>query len=395
MNSPPSGRSCRALVQTPGVGDAEWVSYWLATLAMAAPAYRQSDPKFAGRLMWAWDRAGGPYAPESNLLMAPLVLIDPDLPRISQTLVSEAMPKAGYAVLRADFDRPSEKYLFFTCGRRREEHWARHKHRDLNSFSLLAYGVPLSLDPGTGPYRMPDQELWHRATVSHSTVLFGGREQQVEDGRILQFVSKPGADYLVADASAASPVLQFYRHILFVKPDYFIVWDFIRSYVPAEWMLHTPAREIVKTEHSFECRTPWEVDLDVHVLLPKEPIDTVEGGGRFGAWQNPDGRGAPPFTHQKYVRIRNTPNRDFLTVLHARGRKDPRLTTRLVGTTENVLEIKTGASTDYVLLFPVPRDFTDDALGIAMRGRVGVVRPGGLTLVDGERLCFQGKEVTA
>lgn len=378
-----------AVAETPNVGDAELVNYWCANLAMAAPAYRQSDPGFAGRLMWGWERAGSPYAPESNLLLAPLVLIDPAIRSVPQKLGSENMPRAGYAVMRSDYDRPDEKYLFFTCGPKRE---TSHKHRDQNSFMLFAEGVPLALEAGSGPYRSADQELWHKATISHNTVLFGGRDQDMEDGRILKFVSKDAADYLAADASRAARVPQFTRHILFVKPDYFIIWDFIRSYVPAEWLLHGPAREIVKSEHRLEFLTSWDVSLDVHFLLPEGKIEVWEGEGRFGHWQTPAGRGAPPVPMLKYVKVKNDKRQDFLTILHPRKSTEAKLSARLVGKEENVIEVRLGEQVDRVMLFPASREYTDTEQNIRMRGRVAVVRRGpinGEVLLDGEFLNHQ------
>ncbi len=382
--------------QSPGVGDAEWVNYWFAALGMAAPAYKDSDPEFAARLTWGWERAGGPYAPESNLLFAPLLVIDPTIKAAPQKMSSEVQRKIGYAILRSNYDQPDEKYLFFTSGHRREEHWAGHSHRDLNSFSLFAEGVPLALDAGSGPYRTQEHALWHKASISHNTVIFGGRDHDIEDGRILQFVSSDAADYVVGDAGRsigeAGTALQFYRHILFVKPDYFVVWDFIRSWVFSEWLLHSPASEIKKSEHSLGFVTPWGVSLDAHFLLPKEPLKVWEGEGRFGAWRSPTDRGAPPFTHQKYVKVRNEPGKDFLTILHPRKEGQLPLSAQLIGSEENVLEVKLDGRTDYVLLLPVNKEFKDESRGIAFSGRVGVIRDGQPVLLDGVRLSYRGRE---
>ncbi len=383
-----------AVCESPAVGDAEWVNYWFATLAMAAPAYKESDPAFAGRLMWGWDRAGGPYAPESSLLMAPLVMIDPTIKPIPQKLGSEGMLEAGYAIMRSNYDQPHEKYLFFNCGPRRE---TSHKHRDQNSFSIFAEEVPLALDSSSGPYRTPVHELWHKATISHNTVIFGERDQDMEDGRILQFITKEGADYLVGDASRAARVPQFHRHILFVKPDYFVIWDFIRSYIPGEWLLHSPAQEIRRSEHALEFVTPWGVSLDAHFLLPKEPISVWEGEGRIGHWQNLNSRGVPPFSHQKYVKVKNEAGTDFLTILHPRKVSTSKLTVKLLGKEENVIEVGLGEKTDYIMLFPVEKDFSDEQREITMSGTIGVVRqaPQGnrLTLVSGKSLSYRGQSI--
>jgi hypothetical protein len=144
---------------------------------------------------------------------------------------------------------------------------------------------------------------------------------------------------------------------------------------------HSPAREIKKGAHALEFVTPWGVSLDAHFLLPKEAIKVWEGEGRFGAWRNASDRGAPPFTHQKYVKVRNEAGKDFLTILHPRREGAPPLTAQLIGAEENVLEVKLGGRTDYVLLFPVRKTFKDAGRGIEFQGRVGLIRDGQTLLI--------------
>jgi len=378
-----------AVSLTPAIGDASWGNGEFAHLGIAAPAYKESDPAFAGRLMWGWHRAGCPY----GSLLKGLILIDPSIKPVPQRLGSEGMLKAGYAILRSNYDRPDEKYLILACGHHRTKHWAKHRHRDQNSFSLFAEGVPLALDAGSGPYRTPEQILWYKATVSHNTVMFGGLDQDPEDGKILKFVSKEGVDYVLGDTGRASRAYQFFRHILFVKPDYFVIWDYIRSYVFAEWLLHSPVEEIRKSAHMLEFVTAWGVNLDVHFLLPEGPIEVWEGEGCSTVW--PAERGSPPpHLRQRYVKVKNDAGKDFLTVLHPRKDGEERLTARLVGAEENMLEVRLGEQRDYVMLFPIKREYRDVERGIEMVGRIGLVRTGpksSLTaLIDGTRLKYLG-----
>ena len=374
-----------AVSRRPALGDANWSSGALHFLGTAAAAYKDTDPEFAGRLMWGWQRIGGAYDGQSDL-----ILIDPQLPAIPPKLASDVMPKIGYAVLRSEYDTPREKYFLFTCGHRRTLHWASHAHRDLNSFSLFAHGVPLALDAGTGPYRTPEQDLYYKATISHNTVMFGGRDQILEDGAIIKHVCQEKADYVVGDARRGAMVTQFDRHVVFVKPDYFVIWDFIRSYVPSEWILHSPAREIVVNERMLEFVTPWDTNLDVHFLLPTGILDVSQHEGPVSSH---------PVRTQKYVKVKNAPGKDYLTILHPRPTGDERLTARLIGNEENVMEIKIGQQTDIVMLFPMAKDFNDSATGIAMTGSVGIVRSGprsnDLILLDGARLSHGGRSITS
>ncbi len=387
-----------AISVQPGVGDSLWVQYWFAVLGMAAAAYKESDPDFAGRLMWGWARAGGPYAAERSDLLKPLILIDPLIEPMAQNLGSERLGPIGYSVLRSDCDRPEEKYLFFTSGPRAN---VAHKHADCNSFSLYAEGVPLALDAATGAYRTDEHGGWHRATVSHNTVMFGNRSQSRLDGRISTFVTKPGADYVVGDATSAAGVERFHRHILFVKPHYFVVWDSIRSEVPADWLLHSPAEEIHIEENVIVFDTPWGVALDVHFVEPQAPLQIWQGEGRIGNW--PAGAAIPPhreppFRHQKYVRVKNEPGQDYWTVLRPRKIDQHGLTVRRKPGSQ-VLEVTDGEQRDHILLLPKEADFQDSELDIHMKGRVGIVRNGPksreLILIDGSYLRHRSRELRA
>lgn len=51
-----------------------------------------------------------------------------------------------------------------------------------------------------------------------------------------------------------------------------------------------------------------------------------------------------------------------------------------------------------MLLFPVSKEFKDNERGIEFQGRVAHIRTGGrgdaLTMIEGARLKFRGKEIT-
>jgi hypothetical protein len=324
--------------------------------------------------MWGWQRVGGPLGGALDLLYT-----DPTIPVIPQRLESELLPKIGYGLLRSKYNTPEETYFLFTCGPRKG---ISHKHHDLNSFSMFAHRVPLALDSGAPNYSAPDQNTWHRAPVSHNTVIFGGRDQALEDGKILKYVSKPGADYVVGDASVAAGVTRFHRHIVFVKPHYYVIWDDIQADEESQWLLHSPAREIVVGDHSLEFVTPWKVTLQVHFLCPARKLDVWQSVGKFG-------RDAAPFVEQKYVKVKALPNEGHLTILHPRTNDAPRASARLIGGADYAIEVSTGDQRDYILIFPEQRRFEDAERGLSFSGRVGVVRTGIInetTILDGTLL---------
>ena len=144
------------------------------------------------------------------------------------------------------------------------------------------------------------------------------------------------------------------RHVVMVKPDYLVVWDQISAAQYSDWFLHSPAQTLEWQPHKVIAHTPWNVDLDIHFLLPanaagpivatdnlsadytttnalasEHPAPTTatlytgQGDGRFGEWGNPNDSnvGRDPFAlkWQKYLFVRSpSADGDYLTILHPR-----------------------------------------------------------------------------
>ncbi len=336
------------VILSPGLGDSSWTNAPYGLLATYAPHYAKTDPHFAARLMWAWQRAGKPY--DGDSVEGGRILIRPALPAEPQILGSDCSPLKGHILMRSGFDTPGELWMLLRCGNATR---AGHDHGDWNAFNLYAFGIPLALDAASGVYADPSHKAWHDKSVAHNTVVFGGRSQQRKDGKILTWITRPEADYSVSDASAASGVDKFVRHVLFVKPDYFVIWDEIHANEPAAWMLHTTATKFDWRPDCVRCSTPWDVSLDVHPIWPKTPLQPGTRKGRIGNWTKEGGAKAEPFPfdYQDYFAIPNAPGQSFLIVLHPLKTGQPALSVRDLGTPENpALEITCGAQQDRVEL---------------------------------------------
>ncbi len=339
------------VILSPALGDSSWTHSPFGLLAAYAPHYSSSDPAFAARLMWAWERAGKPY--DGDTVEYARELIQPDLPSRPQFLGSECSPIKGHLAMRSGFATPDEIWLLLRCGNATR---SGHDNGDWNAFNLYAFGVPLALDAASGVYSDPAHKGWHDKSVAHNTVVFGARSQRRQDGKILAWITRPEADYSVSDASAAAGVAQFVRHVLFVKPDYFVIWDEIRAEEPAAWMLHTTATRFDWSPHRVRCQTPWEVSLDVHAVWPSTPLPPGTEKGRIGNWTVEGGRKAEPFPfyYQNYFGIPNRPGQPFLIVLHPLRPGQPSLIVRDIGGPENpILDITSGAQHDRVELRPM------------------------------------------
>ena len=153
--------------------------------------------------------------------------------------VSSAFPYAGHFVMRSGWDE-DDRYLFFDGG----PFGYGHQHEDKLNVMVYAYGRVHIVDPGNYPYDSSQWRSYVLSTRAHNTVMVDGmeqnqrgksREQYVVSKPLLhQWVSNADADYASAtydlgygpdrDASVTHT-----RSILFVKPDFWIVTDFLKA----------------------------------------------------------------------------------------------------------------------------------------------------------------------
>jgi hypothetical protein len=306
-------KRAEGVILVPALGDSSWTPVPFGIPACFAPRYVRTDPAFAARLMWAWERAGRPY--DGDTLENAWVLIRPEIASSPQVLGSDCSRGKGHVVMRSGFGGPDERWLLMRCGNATR---AGHDNSDWNAINLYAFGVPLALDAASGDYSHPTHKGWHDRAVAHNTVVFGGRTQKRKDGRILTWVTRPEADYAAGDGSAAAGVERFVRHVVFVKPDYWVIWDDLAAAEPSEWMLHTPATTFEWSPHRVRCTTPWKAALDVHVVWPETPLQPGTQKGRIGNWTTEGGRKAEPFPfdYQDYFGIPAKAGQPHLVVLH-------------------------------------------------------------------------------
>lgn len=299
----------------PGIGDSSWVRDPFGAAACFARHYTQTDPALAASIMWSWQRAGRPHSGDG--IEWGKVLIDPLLAGKPEALGSDISAGKGYIVMRSGFATPQELWFLLRCGNATRS--TSHDNADWNAFNLYAFGSPLALDSASGAYSDPLHKAWHDKAVAHNGVVFGDRSQERLDGKIIRWVTTPDYDYSVSDASIPAGVDQYTRHVLFVKPSYFVIWDEIKSDEPTTWMLHTPATQFSWSEHRVRCTTPWDAALDVHVIWPQTPLKPGTKKGKYSDWKqstNQPQRDHHPFQYQDYFGIPNARGKNFLVVLH-------------------------------------------------------------------------------
>ncbi|MFW5866176.1 MAG: DUF4962 domain-containing protein, partial [Armatimonadota bacterium] len=125
-----------------------------------------------------------------------------------------------------------------------------HGNEAQNSFELHAFGDALLVRSGTREiHGSPHHRNWTWQTHSTNAITVNdtGQIAHTPDatGRITQFVTGDGFDYVVGDAAEAYPqglVTRAERQILFVKPDLVVVYDDLEAPEPSsfQYHLHSP-----------------------------------------------------------------------------------------------------------------------------------------------------------
>lgn len=217
-----------------------------------------------------------------------LIWYDPTVPATPPTNLSTMrhFDNLDLVIMRSDWSG-NETLLAFKCGpyighKALEEFdydpGGGHVHPDANHFDLLAFGKWLIIDDGYVDKR----------TSQHNTVLINGYGQLGEGSKwfnskeiiaekrtsaIIRAESNSVYDYVIGDAYNIYRdnvgLNKFLRHIIFLKPDTFIIVDELETVIPStfDWLLHYEG-SLQKTGQSTFTLTNGDVNLNIEVILP-------------------------------------------------------------------------------------------------------------------------------
>ena len=146
---------------------------------------------------------------------------------------SHLLPEAGYAVMRSDWGEDA-RYLLFDGG----PVGSGHQHEDKLGILVSAFGVNFIVDTGPFVYTPGKWRDHAVGTAGHSTALVDGLGQDRIDRGIEHYAaetptphweSTEARDYVVAEYNGGygpdSVAVVHRRHVLFRKPDYWVVVD--------------------------------------------------------------------------------------------------------------------------------------------------------------------------
>jgi len=206
------------------------------------------------------------------------------------------LPDTGWAVMRESWDM-NAPYLFFDYGW--DEAW--HSHPDFGSFNIWAYGRPIVTECGRGgAYEADISKRWYKQTIAHNTVMVDSRSmRKCVNNRLNRWWT--GDRYDFADATSDGyrwiGVLHN-RRVIFVKPDYWIITDFLpgpayygtsfqtSGYHEFDWLAHfqtarlridgTTKRIDTLNDDANAALVPLNAD-EVEVRVSKGPVSTLTG----------------------------------------------------------------------------------------------------------------------
>ena len=211
--------------------------------------------------------------------------IEPEAPEFNP---SDCFYDVGYGVMRDGFN-PDAAYLAFKCGP--PEDVIGHNHYDHNSFMLSYDDSWLAWDPGYRDYFHPQRRKYTVSTLGHNSVVLdldddyladtsvhiAGHDQlHLNRGRIAEFFTSDGFDYLLGDATDAyntdeAQVLdRFHRQVVFAKPNVFFVRDALSAPEPHTFsaLMHASAQDALLVEGDAARIVSPSALLQIHPFSP-------------------------------------------------------------------------------------------------------------------------------
>lgn len=210
-------------------------------------------------------------------------------PNISAKAPNNSLPLSkhfeglGWVVMRTGFESINDTFALFKSG----NYYNSHQHCDNNSFVIQKKGS-LAIDSGSyewtshrenyytrtiahnsitvykpgeilydeyGPYSNDGGQFWHGSDrrqnyTTATTGLYKGNTHYYDKGKIEKYEDTTGYTYSVGDATNAyqnpltntNKVSLFEREFIFLKPDYFVIFDRINSTDASytkKWLLHS------------------------------------------------------------------------------------------------------------------------------------------------------------
>ncbi len=161
-------------------------------------------------------------------------------PATGLALNSRAFSEGGYFVMRSG-QGPEATYLAFDCGPFGYRPAPNHGHADALSFELCAFGQTLLVDPGVYSTHVgPAWRNFFRGSSAHNTIVVDSQDQSIlldtqrvyrpAQATLHQWISSDHFDFVDGSHNGYERVsgpITHRRQIFFVKPEYWVVIDWL------------------------------------------------------------------------------------------------------------------------------------------------------------------------
>jgi hypothetical protein len=295
---------------------------------------------------------------------------------------SVGFPYSGVYVMRSDWS-PEARYMIVDAGL----FGSSHGHEDKLSFELFAYGKPFIVEGGNYTYKY---DRWHRyfeSSFAHNTIVVDQRSQlrmanegiwafeRVEElpnvwysNELFDYVEASYDDGYGNNKESMLRGLKHTRRILFVKPDYWIIWDVVSGdgEYPTNQLFHFTPEAEVRVENDRDVIAIYDEGprLTLRSLSPEGTALTKATGSEspIQGWVSPEYGVKAPAAAVDFESKGPLP-RTFVTVLFPSANKDaPPFEAELVTVfkvkgpielSEAVgIRVEFSHSTDYILMAP-------------------------------------------
>ena len=242
--------------------------------------------------------AGRPEGPMALYVYRPDLEAKPpaDLPH------AQVFPSSGWVAMHSDMAEPENNVVMLFKSNPRGS--VSHDHANQNAFVLEAYTEPLAISSGYRQIHGSDHHLeWMQQTKAHNSILVDGEGQVPRShesrGFIAAFDNTDEFAYTIGDATEAydGRLDRFERHVLFSRPDYFVIIDDLEAPEPAtyQWLLHAreememdpDAREVLSVKNEARLRvrflTPEALSFSQTDEFDTPPVDPAPTQHHFTA----------------------------------------------------------------------------------------------------------------
>ncbi len=196
-------------------------------------------------------------------------------------ITSTEFPYTGLYTMRSDWS-DSARFMLADAGL----FGSAHGHEDKLHFELYAFGKPFIVESGTFTYNYTNFHRYFEKSFGHNTIVIDGRSQ-IRSNKPSEWLSDPSRklpnvwesnevfDYLESTydedyGNIKEDVVDNFSHtrrFLFVKPDYWVVWDVVESKDAGD--------------HSIEQRFHFPPGPEVTLQPSNDVIVSYENGPAF------------------------------------------------------------------------------------------------------------------